>query len=135
MLDIKLIRENPEFVKEKLQLRGEDGTAIQRIESADSERLALLKQSEKLKETKNKVSDEIALMKRNKLDASDAIAKMKSVSEEIKSIDERIKHFDDVIETELQTIPNLPHETVPAGKTADDNIVIREWGEARSFDF
>lgn len=135
MLDIKLIRENPEHVKTKLELRGEDVTAIDRIQKFDSEKLELMQKAEKLKEMRNKVSDEIALMKKNKEDASESITKMKETGEEIKSIDENIKDLDGQINDELINIPNLPDDSVPPGKTAADNVEVKVTGQKKNSDF
>lgn len=135
MLDIKLIRENPDFVKEKLTLRGENTASIDKIGEIEMQRLELMQQSEKLKELRNKVSDEIAVMKRNKQDATESISKMKEVGEQIKSIDEEIKSFDIQIDGELRNIPNLPHDSVPVGKSADENVEVKIIGDKREFDF
>lgn len=135
MLDIKLICENSDFVNEKLTLRGEDTSSIDKIGEIEMQRLELLQQSEKLKELRNNVSDEIAVMKRNKQDATESISKMKEVGEQIKSIDDEIKSFELQIDEQLRNIPNLPHDSVPVGKSAEENVEIKIIGDKREFDF
>lgn len=135
MLDIRIIRENPGFVKEKLALRGENPSVIDDLSALDSERLELIRVSEKLKETRNRVSDEIAIMKKNKQDAGELIAEMKKVGDEIRQLDERLKSADLRIDGLLRFIPNLPHDNVPFGKTQDDNVEIITWGADTDFSF
>ena len=117
MLDIKIVRENADLVKGRLALRGEDPAKIDKVFSLDKNRLDLIKRSEKLKELRNSVSDEIALLKRGKLNADDKIAEMKKVSDEIKLLDEELKNTDREIDQYLSYIPNLPHESVPEGRS------------------
>ena len=135
MLDIKLIRENPEYVKEKLQLRNEDTAIIVKIQGADSKRLEVIKKAENLKELRNKVSDVIGLMKKNKDDAMEKIAEMKKVSEEIKELDAELRNIETEIENYLYYIPALPADGVPYGKTAEENVEIKIWGNKKSFGF
>jgi seryl-tRNA synthetase len=135
MLDIKLIRENPEYVKEKLQLRNEDTSVILKIQEVDSKRLEIIKKAEALKEIRNKVSDEIGLMKKKKEDATDKIAEMKKVSDEVKELDVELRNVETEIENLLYYIPALPADGIPYGKSADENVEVKIWGDKKSFDF
>ncbi|MCX6158771.1 MAG: serine--tRNA ligase [Ignavibacteriota bacterium] len=135
MLDIKLIRENPDYVKEKLQLRNEDTAVILKIQETDSKRLEIIKKAETLKEIRNKVSDEIGLMKKNKEDASEKIAEMKKVSDEIKELDVELRNVETEIENHLYYIPALPAEGIPYGKSAEENVEVKVWGDKKNFDF
>jgi seryl-tRNA synthetase len=135
MLDIKLIRENPEYVNEKLRLRNEDTAVILKIQDVDSKRLDVIKKAETLKELRNKVSDEIGAMKKNKVDATDKISEMKKVSDEIKELDVELRDIETELENLLYYIPALPADGIPYGKSADENVEIKVWGEKRSFDF
>ncbi len=135
MLDIKLIRENPDFVKEKLKLRGEDENIINRILKFDNERLEVIHSAEKLKELRNKVSEEIAQLKKNKEDAEDKILEMRKVSDEIKQYDEKLREFEKQIDDELINVANIAADNVPEGKDASENVEIRQWGEKKEFDF
>ena len=135
MLDIKLIRETPDFVKEKLSLRKEDVSIIDKISDLDKVRLELISKTESLKELRNSVSDEIAVMKRNKENSDDKISEMKKVSEEVKLLDSQLKNTDAEIELLLKYIPNLPHDSVPLGNSEKDNVEIISHGSKTEFDF
>jgi len=135
MLDIKLIRENPVLVKEKLSLRNEDPAVIEKVQSADAKRLEVIKKSETLKELRNKVSDEIGVMKKSKDNASEKIAEMKKVSDEIKNLDAELRAIEEEVEELLYYIPALPAEGVPLGKSADENVEVRVSGEKKTFPF
>lgn len=142
MLDIKLIRENPELVKEKLLLRNEDPSVIEKVQTADSKRLEVIKKSETLKELRNKVSDEIGVMKKSKADrrfaeenASEKIAEMKKVSDEIKVLDSELRAIEEEVEELLYYIPALPAEGIPLGKSAEENVEVRVSGEKKVFPF
>ena len=135
MLDIKIVRENADLVKGRLALRGEDPVKIDKVFSLDKNRLDLIKRSEKLKELRNSVSDEIALLKRGKLNADDKIAEMKKVSDEIKLLDEELKNTDREIDQYLSYIPNLPHGSVPEGRSQEENVEVKKWGEKKEFSF
>ncbi len=135
MIDIKLLREDPAVVKDKMVLRGEDESALDKILDLDKKRLEIIRKSESLKEIRNTVSDEIAVMKKIKQDSNEKIAAMKKVSEEIKTLDEELRKYDEEIDSLLKYIPNLPDESVPFGKSEKDNVEIKKWGEKKSFDF
>ena len=135
MLDIKLIRENPDMVREKLKLRNENDSVIIKILETDRKRLDILLKVETLKELRNKVSDEIGAMKKKKENADEKIAEMKKVSDEIKSLDEEQKKIEEEIKKELYYIPALPADNVPLGKSADDNVQVKISGEKKQFDF
>lgn len=135
MLDIKLIRENPALVKEKLILRNEDTSSVDKIVALDKSRLELILKTDTLKELRNKVSDEIALMKKNKEDSGEKITEMKKVSEEIKQLDDELRKYDADIDILMRYIPNLPDDSVPPGKSEKDNIEVRKSGVRKNFDF
>jgi seryl-tRNA synthetase len=135
MLDIKLIRENPEFVIEKLKLRNEDTGIIEKIQEIDSRRLEIVQKSEALKELRNKVSTEIGEMKKNKQNADDKIAEMKKVSDDIKDFDQKLRDFETEIENYLYYIPALPADGIPIGKSAEENVEVKVHGEKKTFTF
>jgi seryl-tRNA synthetase len=135
MLDIKLIRENPDFVTEKLILRNEDISVINKIQQNDSKRLEIIQKAESLKEMRNNVSAEIGVMKKNKINADEKIAGMKIVSDEIKELDEDLRKLETEIENLLYYIPALPAEGIPVGKTAEENVEVKVLGEKKSFNF
>ncbi|WCK54538.1 serine--tRNA ligase [Aneurinibacillus sp. Ricciae_BoGa-3] len=135
MLDVKRLRNDFESVKKALQNRGEKLNEIDKFAEFDTKRRALLTESEQLKNKRNTVSEQIAVLKKEKKDAADLIAEMKEVSTKIKDFDEEIRVLEEEISQIMLSIPNVPHESVPAGLTEDDNVPIRQWGEPTKFDF
>jgi len=134
MLDIKLIRSNPEKVKEALKKRKEK-INLDEILKLDQKRRELLLEADVLKEKRNTVSEEIGKLKKEKKDAREKILAMKEVSTKIKELDARIKEVEEEINKTLLEVPNIPHESVPVGEDEKDNAEIRKWGEPRKFDF
>ena len=135
MLDIKLLREQPEIVKQGIRKKGEDAALVDQVLQLDEHRRALIQKTEALKSRKNQVSDQVARMKANKEDTSEIIAEMRRVAEEIKSIDEELKTTEEKQRSVLLTIPNIPHASVPAGASPADNQSIATWGEPPVIDF
>lgn len=135
MLDIKMIRQNVEMVKEKLATRNVDEAKINEFVALDEKRRAELVKVEELKKLRNDVSGEIAQLKRNKENADDKITQIKKVGEEIKALDEQIAKIDEELTAIATTLPNLPHESTPIGKDEDDNVEVRRHGTVREFDF
>src|SRR3989475_7547904 len=103
--------------------------------SLDRKRRELITSTERLKARRNQASEEIARLKKSKQDAAALLAEMKEVSERVKQADERIAQLDAAFRDFLLTIPNLPHRSVPVGKTAADNVEVRRWGAQPKFDF
>ncbi len=101
----------------------------------DRERRELITQTEQLKAKRNKASDEIARLKKEKQNADAILAEMQTVSKTIKEADERITNLDNIQREMLLGIPNIPHSSVPVGKGAEDNVEVRRWGAAPTFDF
>ncbi len=126
MLDIKLIRENPEIVRQGIENKNEKNR-IDELLALDKKRRELIAVADDLKSKRNRVSDEIAKMKKNKEDASALIEEMKSVGEEIKKYNDELAVVDDEFANLLLYLPNLPHASVPVGRSADDNVEVRRW--------
>jgi len=135
MLDIKLFREKPDYVKAKLVLRNEDLSVLDELFVLDQKRLEIIRKVEALRELRNKVSNEIGIMKKNKLDTTEKVSEMKKVSDEIKTLDDEQSDIEQKIENLLYYIPALPDDSVPVGKTSEDNIVVRTIGEKKEFNF
>lgn len=135
MLDIKMIRNNFDSVKDKLQSRGVDEKILLRFMTLDETRRKNLVQVEELKKYRNDVSGEIAQLKRNKENADDKIQEMKNVGEKIKVLDSEINEIDQQLQEIATTLPNIPHESTPIGASEEDNVEVRRWGQARDFDF
>jgi seryl-tRNA synthetase len=135
MLDVKYLRNHFEEVKEKLLKRSEDLTNIDRFEELDKKRRELIAKAEELKNKRNEVSQQIAVLKREKKDADHLIAEMREVGDRIKAMDDEIRQVEEELNALLLSIPNVPHESVPVGKSEEDNVEVRKWGEPRSFSF
>ncbi len=134
MLDPRFVRENVGTVKEALRKRGYD-FPLQEFLSIDEKRVSVLREAEELRNKRNVVSEEIGKLKRQKADASVLLDEMKVVSDKIKLLDELLKGLEEETRTLMLTIPNTPHDSVPAGKDETQNVEVRRWGEPRSFDF
>ena len=135
MLDIKKIRADFDGVAAKLETRGVKKETLQELHELDVRRRELIVQSENLKKERNAVSDEIALIKREKGDASEKITAMKQVSADIKVIDAELADIEEKLTTYTTTLPNLPHDDVPVGADEDDNVEIRRHGQTPEFSF
>ena len=127
MLDLRFVRENLELVKQKLADRSLPDILAD-FEELDRERRKYLLEAEALKARRNKVTDEIATLKKNKQDASAPIAEMRQAGARISELDEKTKGYDDRLRELLLNVPNIPHSTVPVGRTEADNAEIRRWG-------
>ncbi|MFL5803105.1 MAG: serine--tRNA ligase [Roseiflexaceae bacterium] len=134
MLDIRLIREQPDFVKAQLARRGADGAQIDEVLMLDEQRRTLLQEVEALKATRNTVSKEIGKMK----DAAtrDAkIAEMRAVGDQIAELDRQVAAIETRQRQVMLEIPNLPHPDVPDGTSEHDNVIVRTEGRPHTFDF
>jgi len=134
MLDMKLIRTNPELVRQALKRRHEDYPLDELLE-LDRARRECLTRVEQLKAQRNKVSAAIGKAKGRGPEAEAAIEEMRTVNEEIKKLDEEVRRLDAQVEDMLLRIPNIPHESVPDGLSDADNVEVSKWGEPRRFDF
>ncbi|ANU15737.1 serine--tRNA ligase [Planococcus maritimus] len=135
MLDIRFVRENFEQVKTKLGKRGEDISVLDDFQALDQKRRELIVQTEQLKAERNEASQQIAVMKRNKENADEAIAKTREVGDQIKVIDDELHEVEEKLDYIMMRVPNIPHDSVPFGDSEDDNEEIRTWGEQPQFDF
>jgi len=134
MHDLNYFRDHLDVFAEMAKKRGAvlDLDAFRKL---DKERRELITATEQLKAQRNKASEEIARLKKERQDADSLIAEMKQVSERIKQSDERIAQLDAQQRELLLTIPNVPHPSVPVGANAADNVEIRRWGAPPKFDF
>jgi seryl-tRNA synthetase len=131
MLDIKLLREKPDQVRERLRLRGgEDATKVDSVLMLDEQRRKALAEVEKLKADRNRVSKEIgALMGQKKLEEAEARKQeMRTVGDRITALDKQAAEAEAARDATLATLPNLPHASVAVGVNAADNPVVRTWG-------
>jgi seryl-tRNA synthetase len=134
MLSIKLVEEKPDFVRQKMALRGVN-VDLDEFLSLSQERKAMLRRIEDLRYELNKTSKQIGQMKKTGEDATDIIAAMKKISDEIKSLDDEYKDIEAKLQNLLLNIPNIPHESVPEGLSSDKNVEVRTFGEKPTFSF
>jgi seryl-tRNA synthetase len=130
MLDLKFIRENIEIINENIKNKLAE-IDLSRFGELDEKRRNIIKDVEQLKNQRNVVSKEIAELKKAKQNADDKIASMKEVSDNIKSMDDNLRSVDDEIRDLQLSIPNMVHESVPVGKSEDDNKIVDSWGEPK----
>ncbi len=136
MLDIKLIKENPEYAKTRLATRQKDYSGdIDRLLELDVQRRALIADTEAKKAEQNKISKSIPLLKKEGKDVAPIFAEMKALSETVKADDEKISAIDTEMTGILLSIPNIPNALVPEGKDDSENQEIRRNGTPREFGF
>lgn len=136
MLDLRLLRNDPEAVKEALRKRGDEGllAAVDEVLELDEGRRGDIGQVETLKARRNEVSKEVGALKRKGEDAEALILEMRAVGEKIAELDALVSQADARIREVLLGVPNLPHQRVPAGGE-EENVILREWGEKPDFTF
>jgi seryl-tRNA synthetase len=134
MLDIRLLREDPEAVERGLRDRG-GADLVREIVAKDADRRRLINEVETLKAERNRASEAIGQAKRRGENAEAVMARMREVGERIKELDAAVKQVDEQVEALLFQLPNLPHPSVPPGTTEDENVEIRRWGQPRQFSF
>lgn len=134
MLDLRLIRAEPEAVARALADKG-GAELIQEIVARDGQRRQLIKEAEELKALRNRASEAIGQAKRRGEDASAEQARMREVADRIKALDAERVAVDPAIHALLLQVPNLPHPSVPPGKSDADNVEVRRWGTPREFAF
>jgi seryl-tRNA synthetase len=134
VLDLRFVRENIDLLREKLALRGDD-LDLSPFTSLEQERRAMIQELEALRSKRNQVSDEISSIKQGKGDAGDLITEMRDVSRGIQRLEADLRETEEKLQALLLVIPNIPHESVPVGKSEAENKEIRKWGEPHSFSF
>lgn len=134
MLDITLFREAPDHVREALRKRGEDTAIVDRIVALDQRRRELLVEVESLRAERNRVSKEIGRTK-DPAEREAKIAAMRELKERLDQLEETLRAVEAELREAMLQVPNVPHEAVPEGKDASDNVVVKTWGEPREFDF
>src|SRR5699024_6564592 len=135
MLDMKLLRNHFDDVKEKLQHRGEDLSELEKFGELDEKRRTLITEVEQLKAKRNEASKRIPQLKRENKDVEPVIKEMREVGEKISTLDEQLKNIEEDLNHVMFSIPNIPHESVPVGEDAEDNVVARKWGDLPEFSF
>lgn len=136
MLDIRIIREKPEWVKERLKTRGEE-YPIDEILSLDKKRRELIQKVENLRHLRKEESEKIGRLKKEgkEAEAKALSEKVKALGEELKALEDELKRVESEFEFKLSLIPNIPHESVPVGKDDTENVVVKRWGDLPEFNF
>jgi seryl-tRNA synthetase len=136
MLDPIYVRDNGDTVRQRLNARGVDlSSELQQFATLEAHRRRLIPQVEGLKREQNAAGDQVARAKRQGQDAQPIFEANKLRAQKIKQLEIELDGIEQQRGRLLATIPNLPHESVPLGKSAADNVVVRSWGEIRTFDF
>ncbi len=136
MLDLNFVRDNLSLVEEKLRLRGMDPAQVLKdFHHVDTQRRQAITEAETMKARRNRASEDIAKLKKSGQDASAQIAETKDLRERIQQREKEAEEFEAKLQDVLTGIPNLPHESVPPGKSAEDNVEVRRWGTPPQFDF
>jgi seryl-tRNA synthetase len=134
MLDIKLIRENEPLVRRKLESRGLTDLLDGLLE-LDKQRRELIENTDSLKARRNELTREIAEAGKRGEIVTALKDQSRAIGQDISKGDEDLKHIEAELRSRLLQIPNLPHDSVPIGKTAEENVVVREWGTPPKFEF
>ena len=136
MLDLNFVRENLPLVEEKLRQRGMDPAAVLKdFSEVDTQRRQAITEAETSKAQRNKASEEIAKLKKSGQDASAAMAQTKDLREKISALEKTAADLDARLRDILVSLPNLPHASVPVGRSAEENVEVRRWGTPPKFDF
>ncbi|MFZ8859289.1 MAG: serine--tRNA ligase [Thermocrinis sp.] len=136
MLDIELLRKNPEFVKERLCLRREDYPRL--VDEAlrlDEERRSILRELEALRAERNALSKEIGKRKSKGEQTAELEGKVKEIKEKIEGLEAQLSKVEEQLKRVMLSIPNIPHQSVPVGRDETENVEVRRWGVPRDFDF
>ena len=134
MLDIQLLRKETDSVAARLKSRGFE-LDVATFNELEAQRKAIQVRTEELQSQRNKLSKEIGVRKAQKLDASDIMAEVAGIGDELKASAEKLDEVQANMRNLLLNIPNLPHESVPIGADENDNVEISRWGEVPKFEF
>lgn len=134
MYDLGFFRANLDDIAKRLSTRGFN-LDIEAFRQLDGERRQAVTETEQLKAERNKQSTEISKLRREGIDTAEHQQRVRAMGDRISEIDEQVKALDEKFRGLLAGIPNLPHESVPVGKSSEDNVEVRRWGKPRKFDF
>jgi seryl-tRNA synthetase len=136
MLDLAFVRNNLPLLEEKLRQRGLDPKqALGDFRSVDEQRRKLITEIEQLKAQRNRASEEVAKAKKSGGDAAALIDQTRQLREQIEQGEGAIGKIEEQLKSILASLPNIPHESVPVGKTTEENAEVRRWGAPPKFDF
>ncbi len=134
MHDISFFRSNLDSIAERLATRGYQ-LDVEQFRALDSERRAALTEAEQLKALVNTKSAEVARLRKQGLETNDIQQEVRAIGERVSALDQKAKSADESFRGLLAGVPNIPHESVPVGKSAEDNVEVRRWGQPRQFGF
>ena len=136
MLDLSFVRDHLPLVEEKLRLRGMSPEEVLKdFRAIDSDRRQAITEAETLKAKRNRASEEIGKLKKSGQDATALMAEMKHLRDKVQELEKKASDSENRLRDLLAGIPNIPHESVPVGKSSADNVEVRRWGTAPKFDF
>jgi len=136
MLDLNFVRDNISKIEEMLRNRGMDPEAVLKdFRTVDAQRRQAITSAETLKAHRNRLSEDVARLKKAGQDASQLIAETKDMRVQIQELEKAAQEYDAGLSEILVGIPNVPHESVPIGKSSEDNVEVRRWGTPPKFDF
>ena len=135
MLDLKIIRDNPERVKNQLKRRGGDFKELDELLKPEEDRRSGLQESENLKNKKKKLSAEVGQLKQKGLDASEIMEEVRTLNISIKELDDKIQAWEQQVQEKLLGIPNVPIDSIPDGADESANKMVRDWGTKPEFTF
>jgi seryl-tRNA synthetase len=136
MLDLNFVRDNLPLVEEKLRQRGMNPAQVLKdFGEVNAQRRQAIAAAETLKAHRNRVSEEVAKLKQTGGDATSLISETKDAREQIQELEKAAEEYDGRLQKVLTGLPNIPHESVPVGKSAENNVEVRRWGTPPSLDF
>ena len=136
MLDLAFVRANLERVEEKLRARGADPAALLGdFRALDQSRRTAITESEQCKARRNELSQQVGALKRTGQDATALMDETRALKEKLDELDAKATLFDEQMGLSLSRIPNLTRDEVPAGRSEEDNAVVKVWGEKKTYDF
>src|SRR5690348_5072766 len=137
MLDIRLVREAPEKVRENLRHRGmpEKISELDRLLRLDADWRREQTEADRLRKRRNEITQTIAAARKKDKDVSELLKEAEAIPEQIKGIEARVDNYKQQADQILLNLPNLVHESVPVGKDENDNVEVKKWGTIPSFHF
>src|SRR5579884_1916667 len=134
MYDLGFFRSNLDSIAERLATRGFT-LNLEECRQLDGERRQAVTEAEQLKAQRNSQSAEISKLRREGVDTTELQQQVRQIGDRISELDEQVKLLDEKFRGMLAGIPNMPHESVPVGRSSEDNVEVRRWGQPRNFDF
>jgi len=134
VLDLAFIREHADIVRDAIRNKGERGD-VDRVLALDAERRKAVTEFESLRSEQKRLSKQIADLKKSGGDPTALMARMKQMAQDVREREARLREVESLLDRALQWIPNIPAPDTPIGRSAEDNVIVRTWGEPRKFAF